>query len=644
MLFTIIIIPLLNFLVSILLGRYIGRKGSIFMTIFLYIISISILIYSFFLNLKYDRTIYIPLYSWITSGTFDLNLILLIDSLTLSMFFLVLVVSTIVHIYSIEYMYNDPHLQRFISYLSLFTFFMLILVSSNNFIQLFVGWEGVGLCSYLLISFWYTRLSATKSAIKAIFFNRIGDCGLIVAIMTLFYYTHSFDFGINFNLISYIRLETISFFIFEVYAIDFIIFFMLLATIGKSAQFFLHVWLADAMEGPTPVSALIHAATMVTAGIFLLIRCSYIFSYSNLYTYITYNISILTILFASTVGIFQNDIKKIIAYSTCSQLGYMLMGCAFLNFNEAFFHLFNHGFFKALLFLSAGLIIHNMNDEQDLRKLGGLLHFMPITYTFFFIGSCSLVGFPFLSGYYSKDFILETLYIYNNIDNIFAYHITSFSIFLTTFYSFRLLFFTFYVNPNGFRSSYKNYISNTFEAKTPTLILLGLLAILSIFSGFLYKEIFIGFGSNYYLFSIYTNPTSVYNTYYIDHLFDMKYLPFLYITVGIISTIFCVIFNKHISILILSNIFLYKSYIFFNQAWFLNQFYYLIGLMFKQMSYWCFVFDKTFLEATGPMFLHNWLMNNTNRFNFYTRIYFLDNLIIVTFLISVLLIIIYFTL
>jgi proton-translocating NADH-quinone oxidoreductase chain L len=307
-------------------------------------------------------------------------------------------------------MTDDPHLPKFMSYISLFTFFMLMLVTANNFLQLFLGWEGVGLCSFLLISFWHTRIQANKAAIKAMVVNRIGDFGLLFGILLIFDVFKTIEFHSVFALAPYFYKKYFMFLGLNLNILTTVGFLLFIGAMGKSAQIGLHTWLPDAMEGPTPVSALIHAATMVTAGVFLIIRCSPLFEYTpSILTLIT-SVGAITAFFAASIGLVQNDIKKIIAYSTCSQLGYMIFACGLSGYSVGLFHLFNHAFFKALLFLSAGSIIHGLANEQDLRKMGGLLQGMSFTYINFVIGSLALMGFPFLAGFYSKDVILEIAY------------------------------------------------------------------------------------------------------------------------------------------------------------------------------------------------------------------------------------------
>lgn len=337
------------------------------------------------------------------------------------MLLVVNIVSFLVHLYSTDYMSHDPNIARFMSYISLFTFFMLILITGDNFVLLFLGWEGVGLCSYLLISFWYTRIQANKSAIKALIVNRISDFGLTIGIIIIYSIFKSLNFATVFALTPFFYGKSFFFLGFDCDILSVIAGLLFFGACGKSAQIGLHTWLPDAMEGPTPVSALIHAATMVTAGVFLIIKCSPIFEYApTVLTIITF-VGALTAFFSATAGLVQNDIKKVIAYSTCSQLGYMIFACGVSSYHVSLFHLANHAFFKALLFLSAGSIIHSLSNEQDMRKYGGIMNLLPFTSIMLLIGSLSLMGLPFLTGFYSKDLILEIAYSKYTISGTFAY-------------------------------------------------------------------------------------------------------------------------------------------------------------------------------------------------------------------------------
>ena len=408
-------------------------------------------------------------------------------------------VSCLVHWYSIAYMDGDPHQGRFMGYLSLFTGFMLILVTADNFIVMFLGWEGIGLASFLLISFWYTRIRAGQAALKAMIVNRVGDLGLVLAICAIFLTFKSVDYVIVFGLLPTVVNQTFTFLGFDFDRFTIISFLLFWGAVGKSAQIGLHIWLPDAMEGPTPVSALIHAATLVTAGVFLIIRCSLIFEQSLPILFFITIIGALTAFFASSVGLVQNDLKRVIAYSTCSQLGYMVFACGLSHYSVALFHLANHALFKALLFLSAGCVIHGLSDEQDLRKMGGLIRFFPISYVMILTGSLALTGIPFLTGFYSKDAILEVaLSRYSMIGN-FAYFLGSSAAFFTSFYSWRLLFLTFIVPTSG----YKFYIKNCHEAGITMLIPLFVLCFGSVFAGFIFKDAFIGLGTPFFENSIF---------------------------------------------------------------------------------------------------------------------------------------------
>jgi NADH-quinone oxidoreductase subunit L len=399
-------------------------------------------------------------------------------------------VSSLVHIYSIGYMSHDPHKPRFMAYLSLFTFAMLMLVTSDNFIQLFFGWEGVGLCSYFLIGFWFKKESANAAAIKAFVVNRVGDFGFALGIFLIFYLFGTVNYSEVFQQIPTIIDKNLSFLGFEVKAIDLICLLLFIGAMGKSAQILLHTWLPDAMEGPTPVSALIHAATMVTAGVFLVVRCSPIYEYSPLILNVITIVGMTTAFFAATVALVQTDIKKIIAYSTCSQLGYMFFAAGVGAYNVAMFHLFTHAFFKALLFLGSGSVIHAFKDEQDINNMGGVWKKLPYTYALMIIGTLALTGFPFLSGFYSKDAIIEFAYLKGNTTGYYAAGIGIFTAFLTSIYSWRLIFKTFH-------GSYNNKdvkIEETHESPLVMLIPLVLLSIGAIFAGFLFKDLFIGHG------------------------------------------------------------------------------------------------------------------------------------------------------
>jgi proton-translocating NADH-quinone oxidoreductase chain L len=459
---------------------------------------------SMFPSIARGETYSTTLGNWILSDLFEVNWVFAIDALTYTMLLVVLTVSTLVHLYSTEYMSEDPHTARFISYLSLFTFFMLILVTSNNFVGLFLGWEGVGLCSYLLISFWFTRIQASKAAIKAMVVNRVSDLFFTIGILAVFFTFQTVEFNTVFALAPYfIEEATISLFGFAVPPLTLITFLLFLGAMGKSAQIGLHTWLPDAMEGPTPVSALIHAATMVTAGVFLIIRCSPLFEcVPGVLSFIVL-IGAATAFMAATSGLLQNDLKKVIAYSTCSQLGYMIFVCGLSGYTASLFHLSTHAFFKALLFLSAGAVIHAVAGEQDMRKFGGLARMLPYTYAAFFVGSIALMGVPFLSGFYSKDLILEIAGGSASVTSEFAYSFGLISAFFTSFYSFRLLYLAFY----GESRTARVPLEQTHELSSRMAIALLVLAFGSVFLGILGRDLFVGPGTDFWNDSIAVGPS-----------------------------------------------------------------------------------------------------------------------------------------
>jgi NADH-quinone oxidoreductase subunit L len=432
------------------------------------------------------------IFEWVSSGNFVANWSINIDPLSSVMLVVVTFVSALVHIYSIGYMSHDQHKPRFMSYLSLFTFSMLVLVVSDNFLQLFFGWEGVGLCSYLLIGFWYKKESANDAAIKAFIVNRVGDFGLAIGIFLIFFYFGTINFNEVFDLAPQFLEKNLIFFGLETTLITLICLFLFIGAMGKSAQFLLHTWLPDAMEGPTPVSALIHAATMVTAGVFLVVRCSPLFEYSQTALNVVTIVGMTTAIFAASVALVQNDIKKIIAYSTCSQLGYMFFAAGIGAYHVAMFHLFTHAFFKALLFLGSGSVIHAFKDEQDIRNMGGVRKKLPYTYLLMLIGTLALTGFPFLSGFYSKDAIIEFAYLRNSSLGNYAATIGIFVAFLTSIYSWRLFFKTFH----GSYNNKKIPINDTHESPIVMLIPLFFLGFGALFAGYFFKETFIGHHSN----------------------------------------------------------------------------------------------------------------------------------------------------
>ena len=486
-----------------LFGKWIGGRGSAIISTFsiftTFLISLNV-----FYEVVFNKTpCGIEIYPWFITENYTLYWGFLFDTLTCVMLIVVTSISTLVHLYSTEYMDQDPHLSRFMSYLSFFTFFMLILVTADNFIQMFVGWEGVGLCSYLLINFWYGRLQANKAALKAMIINRIGDFGLAIAIFTIYFYFKSLDYAVVFALSPEFAHDNIFFFNTSFSTLDFIGLFLFVGAVGKSAQLGLHTWLPDAMEGPTPVSALIHAATMVTAGVFLLCRTSPLLEYAPNVSFIITILGGMTAFLAATTGLLQNDLKRVIAYSTCSQLGYMVFAAGLSSYSVSVFHLSNHAFFKALLFLGAGSVIHAMGDEQDMRKLGGLVKILPFTYAAMFIGSLALMGFPFLTGFYSKDLILEVSFGSFLVEGRFVHTLGSLAAFFTAYYSIRLLCLTFLRPANGNKFFYEH----AHEAPLAMGLPLFLLSFGSIFIGYLSRDMFVGMGSDFWGNALYTKPS-----------------------------------------------------------------------------------------------------------------------------------------
>ncbi|MFQ3361028.1 MAG: NADH-quinone oxidoreductase subunit L [Alphaproteobacteria bacterium] len=494
MYYAIIFLPLLGAFISGFFGKNLGARNSEVITSGFLIIS-AILSWIALYNIGFNNDvdyIKIILFTWLQSGNLDISWVLRIDTLTAVMLVVVNTISSVVHVYSIGYMSHDPSRQRFFSYLSLFTFAMLMLVTSDNFMQLFFGWEGVGLASYLLIGFWHHKESANNAAMKAFIVNRIGDFGFALGIFAIFYIFGSLDFDYVFNNASSFVDTNINFLSFEINSISLICFLLFIGAMGKSAQFLLHTWLPDAMEGPTPVSALIHAATMVTAGVFLVARCSPLFELSQSMSSMIIFVGATTAFFAASVALVQNDIKKVIAYSTCSQLGYMFVAMGVGAYQIGMFHLFTHAFFKALLFLGAGSVIHAMSNEQDMTKMGGLRSVIPKTYTLMIIGTLSLTGFGIpgifgMAGFYSKDAIIESAFMAHSSVASYAFWLLIAAALMTSFYSWRLIFLTFH----GKSNASEDVIKHAHESPYVMLLPLVLLALGSIFAGIYFYDSFI---------------------------------------------------------------------------------------------------------------------------------------------------------
>jgi len=456
----------------------------------------------------------IPLFPWISSGDLQVAWSLRVDTLTAVMLVVVNTISSLVHLYSIGYMDEDPYRPRFFAYLSLFTFAMLMLVTADNLVQLFFGWEGVGLMSYLLIGFWYQKPSANAAAIKAFVVNRVGDFGFLLGIFSIFMLIGSIDFETIFAAAPGLSGKTIDFFGWHADALTLTCLLLFMGAMGKSAQFLLHTWLPDAMEGPTPVSALIHAATMVTAGVFMVARLSPLFELAPNAQAVVMFFGATTAFFAATVGLVQNDIKRIVAYSTCSQLGYMFVAMGAGAYSVGMFHLFTHAFFKALLFLGSGSVIYAMHHEQDIRNMGGLWRKIPYTFAVMCVGTLALTGFPLFAGYFSKDAIIESAYAAHNPFSTYAYILTIAAAGLTSFYSWRLIFKTFFGEPHD-----QEHYEAAHEAPLWMLVPIGVLAAGSILAGFPFKELFVGHGvEEFFRDSVKMNP---------HILEDMEHMPAL---------------------------------------------------------------------------------------------------------------------
>jgi NADH-quinone oxidoreductase subunit L len=483
----IVFLPLIGCLIAGLFGRVIGARPSELVTTILLFASM-VLSWIALAQVGFGHhDERIVLFNWMTSGNLKVDWALRIDTLTAVMLVVVTTVSALVHLYSIGYMHEDPYRPRFFAYLSLFTFAMLALVTADNLAQLFFGWEGVGLASYLLIGFWYHKPEANAAAIKAFIVNRVGDFGFAIGIFAVFMMVGSIDFDIIFAEAPGLTGKTINFFGWQADALTLICLFLFMGAMGKSAQFLLHTWLPDAMEGPTPVSALIHAATMVTAGVFMVARLSPLFELSPTALTVVTFFGATTAFFAATVGLVQNDIKRIVAYSTCSQLGYMFVAMGVGAYSVGMYHLFTHAFFKALLFLGSGSVIHAMHHEQDIRHMGGLKSKIPFTYWMMVIGTLALTGFPLTAGYFSKDAIIEAAYAGKNPMAVYAFACTVVAAMLTSFYSWRLIFKTFHGHPHD-----KHHFDAAHESPLVMLVPLGALAAGSILAGWPFYQYFAG--------------------------------------------------------------------------------------------------------------------------------------------------------
>ena len=599
----IVFLPLISSIISGFFGKKIGERNSEILTSVFVSISAILSFFIFYKVLAYNYNNNVVVATWINSGSLNVNWSINVDALSSVMLVVVTLISAIVHVYSIGYMSQDPHKPRFMAYLSLFTFSMLTLVTSDNFLQLFFGWEGVGLCSYFLIGFWFKKESANAAAIKAFVVNRIGDFGFALGIFLIFYLFGTVNYNEVFQLVPNILNKEISFLGLNVNSINLICVLLFIGAMGKSAQLFLHTWLPDAMEGPTPVSALIHAATMVTAGVFLVVRCSPIYEFSQFALNLITIIGMSTALFAATVALVQNDIKKIIAYSTCSQLGYMFFAAGVGAYNVAMFHLFTHAFFKALLFLGSGSIIHSFKDEQDIREMGGVWKKLPYTWILMIIGTLALTGFPFLSGFYSKDAIIEFAYLRGNTPGYFAVGIGIFTAFLTSIYSWRLLLKTFHGTYNNKKINYKSI----HESPMVMIIPLIILAIGSIFAGIIFKEVFIG---NQSVEILWRNSIFFLNPLSLDHPPNwVIFLTPILVIISIPISYYLFILNKNIlNELVKGNKPLYD---FLKNKWYFDELYELIFVKTSKkvgLYFWKNI-DIRFIDKYGPDGLSNLIKN-----------------------------------
>lgn len=546
----IVFLPLIGFLIAGLLGTQIGAKASEYVTSGLMLIALALSWFVFFdVALGHEEILRVSVLRWIQSGNFDVEWAFRVDTLTAVMFVVVNTVSTLVHIYSIGYMHHDPHRPRFFAYLSLFTFAMLSLVTADNLLQMFFGWEGVGLASYLLIGFWYKKPSANAAAMKAFIVNRVGDFGFALGIFAVFVLFGSVSFETIFAAAqSYLPAEgagagdaVINLFgmhLDKANALTAACVLLFMGAMGKSAQFLLHTWLPDAMEGPTPVSALIHAATMVTAGVFLVARMSPLFELSPDALTVVTVIGAITAFFAATVGLVQNDIKRVIAYSTCSQLGYMFVALGVGAYGAAIFHLFTHAFFKALLFLGAGSVIHAVDGEQDMRHMGGLRTHIPVTYWMMFIGTIALtgVGIPGTvigtAGFFSKDAIIESTFASHSVVSGFAFALLVIAALFTSFYSWRLTFMTFHGRP---RAS-ADVMHHVHESPQVMLVPLYVLGVGALLAGFLFHDYF--FGHEYMEFwkgALFTLPENEILEEYHHVPLWVKWSPFVAMALGLVT-------------------------------------------------------------------------------------------------------------
>lgn len=597
---SLLFVPFISFFISFFFGRFLGSLGVSIFSSFCLGASCCLAIAIFFEVAVAGSACFMKIYPWMSAGILNVEWGLLFDSLTVVLAVVVLFISFFVHLYSIEYMSHDPFLSRFMSLLSLFTAFMLVLVTGDNLVQMFLGWEGIGLSSYLLINFWFSRIQANKAAMKAVIVNRIGDFGLLLGILFCFLHFKSVEYSPIFALVPYFCNKKLCLFTLECDVLSVIGLLFFVGAVGKSAQLGLHTWLPDAMEGPTPVSALIHAATLVTAGAFLLMRCSPIIEFSASSLMVITLFGGMTSFFASTVGLFQNDLKKVIAYSTCSQLGYMVFACGLSHYFVGLFHLANHAFFKALLFLSAGYVIHSMSDEQDMRKMGGLKRLLPLPYVTMLIGSLSLMGVPFLTGFYSKDCVLEIAYSRYTVSGHFSFWLGLSAAFFTAYYSTRLLFLTFLSEPNG-RRPFVRQLSTSSSLMTAPLVIL---CFPTVFVGFFFQDMFIGSGTPFWVNAIFIFPLNYALTDAESLPIWVKILPTVFSFLGCSLSFLLFFFDPRFLYVYKHLPLLRTAYTFLNKKWFFDKVY----NEYVNQSFLFFSFhvsykalDKGLSETAGPL-------------------------------------------
>ena len=610
MVYLIVFLPLLGSIIAGFWGRRLGDKLSLYLTSTLLLISMTLSWITFWqLSSNHVDKVY-PLMEWMNIGDFNVVWSLRHDMLSAVMMIVITTVSAMVHIYSIGYMSHDNSKPRFMSYLSLFTFAMLMLVTSDNLIQLFFGWEGVGLASYLLIGFWYHKPSAHTAAMKAFIVNRVGDFGFILGIIAIYSVFGSLYFDEIFSDVEGLHKLSIVMLGFKINVIELIAILLFIGAMGKSAQIGLHTWLPDAMEGPTPVSALIHAATMVTAGVFLVCRMSPLLEFAPFALNVITIVGAMTAIFAATIGLTQFDIKRVIAYSTCSQLGYMFFAAGVSAYPASMFHLTTHAFFKALLFLGAGSVIHAMSDEQDMRKMGGIWKKIPITYALMWVGSLALAGIPFFAGYYSKDLILEAAWAASSNSGYFAFWLGCLAAFLTAFYSWRVLLLTFHGNFN----SSKEVLDHVHESPIVMLIPLFVLALGAIFSGWYFYNDFVGYNwKEFWGNSIFISEK--HKAFKLAHYVPLwvKYLPIFLAILGILCAYLFYVLNPNLP-KILSKKFSPIYNLFFNK-WYFDELYdyFFVKSFIKFGNFFWKKGDEGTIDRFGPNGISNLVKNISSK-------------------------------